>query len=173
MAGPKLGASFYCGICSKKFHQKNSLMQHLQNHPDSTTAWSCEVCQWLFDDQLALEKHQINAGHGKTPVKGSCEAPQFWCDNPNCLKDGGPFPTQTALNRHKKFPSNCSDAFTQKKPRQADDQLSLLCGAFPVRDKVDHLPPPIEPPPSSTVTVSTLRASLGPQSTEPDEGELI
>jgi hypothetical protein len=74
----------------------------MQNHPDPEPAqYPCEICQWTFGDPLALETHRTVSGHG---------AFQFECDNCD-----GKFITEVAYNKHRKFPSPCSDAFKKKK----------------------------------------------------------
>ncbi|KAF2850969.1 hypothetical protein T440DRAFT_498771 [Plenodomus tracheiphilus IPT5] len=55
---------FHCGICEDSFATKSQLKRHTANHADiNVPAKHCPVCNWPFDDQLALEAHQRASEH--------------------------------------------------------------------------------------------------------------
>lgn len=106
---------YHCAICSRSFAAKFDLQQHMQHHPDAEPAQVfCETCNWPFDDSLALETHKIQNQHG---------APLFPCEN--CSRS---FQTQAGYNKHRQFPSPCSDAFRKKTPPQGHPAGGLRVG---------------------------------------------
>ena len=47
-----------CSMCSKKFSRADILRKHLKTHVNS----SCTVCGQIFNDKVALAKHQVEVG---------------------------------------------------------------------------------------------------------------
>lgn len=72
MTTRKKRPTYYCGMCDATFTSKLEYSQHTLNHKENVpTTLACSVCNWPFDDSLALESHKIASGHG-TP-RYSCE----------------------------------------------------------------------------------------------------
>ncbi|KAF2830234.1 hypothetical protein CC86DRAFT_368065 [Ophiobolus disseminans] len=52
-------------MCPEIFTSKPEYSLHTQNHAENGPATLvCKICNWPFDDSLALEQHRINSGHG-------------------------------------------------------------------------------------------------------------
>ena len=51
-----------CSMCSKKFSRADILRKHLKTHVNS----SCTVCGQIFNDKVALAKHQVEVGQLST-----------------------------------------------------------------------------------------------------------
>ncbi|KAF2263378.1 hypothetical protein CC78DRAFT_533992 [Lojkania enalia] len=104
MVGP-MKRKFHCGMCEMTFVEKFELQQHVANHSETRQSWKCGTCNRGFDDELALDRHQLQIGHGP--------ANRHQC--PRCPKT---FPTPQALDNHRKFPSRCADAFSKTYPHK-------------------------------------------------------
>lgn len=52
-------ATHNCNLCSKKFSRADILKKHVKTHVSS----SCTVCGQIFNDKVALAKHQVEVGH--------------------------------------------------------------------------------------------------------------
>ena len=48
-----------CTMCSKKFSRADILRKHMKTHVNT----SCTVCGQIFNDKVALGKHQVEVGH--------------------------------------------------------------------------------------------------------------
>ena len=56
-------ATHNCTMCNKKFSRADILRKHMKTHTSS----SCTVCGQIFNDKVALAKHQVEVGHSIIP----------------------------------------------------------------------------------------------------------
>ncbi|KAF2741133.1 hypothetical protein EJ04DRAFT_558496 [Polyplosphaeria fusca] len=132
-------AAFYCSLCPEKLRSRTELQEHMIGHEQVREARICSTCNFKFDDQLAMEKHQIISGHCPETgfectrckksfptedvlakhqmINGHYTETGFECAG--CKKT---FSTKDVLAKHRKFPSKCSDIFV-KQDRDRDPDL--------------------------------------------------
>lgn len=155
MARPKAG-KFHCALCGDSFSRKIDYQQHILHHTETKEGWACAVCNWPFDDQLALENHQIISGH-ITATGYQCE------DCPERPK----FKTAGELASHKRFPSKCSDAFKKRLPHKENFVV-----AIPAPLNYDSRTYEPTSPVSAfhqLTTVHSLKGDPGPRSSAEDD----
>lgn len=106
MARAPMGKKHVCGRCELPFNNRQELNLHLQKHPDSEpTTMNCKVCDWPFNDTLALEKHSIDNGHPQNEIL----LPQLMCDRCSEI-----FSAQRDYDRHREHGKPCCDALHSK-----------------------------------------------------------
>ncbi|KAF2465972.1 uncharacterized protein BDR25DRAFT_238629 [Lindgomyces ingoldianus] len=157
---PKL--EHHCGICSKSFRVKLALKQHMLHHKEMRSAWTCKVCNTRFEDELALEQHRIKTLHDLRPDSQCHTCKQY-------------FPSANKLNRHRKFPLPCADAFrkpSEPKNRNGPAQMPRLANS-PGKEYAHPTPKfslsYIEPSPDIT-RLTYIEPSPGQTSTTSAEG---
>lgn len=97
---------YFCSRCDKEYLSKADYDDHQRNHPDTRLPQhKCEVCNQAFDDSLQLEEHEISTRHRLAAAR--------------CNECGSLFATLEEFNKHREWPSPCSDG-RRKTPPSSD-----------------------------------------------------
>lgn len=129
---PPALAKHLCGTCGWPFEDSLALEAHkLQNghgaalgyrvsSEHQADAFTCEVCGWPFDSLSALGTHKLQTKHGI--VSGSGQRLGHGVDSFTCENCSKSYRTREAYNKHRRFPSDCSDAFNKAKNQERQKQ---------------------------------------------------